>query len=112
MPKHGKYDRTPEVLISGDSGVLNYPTAFGIASEVLPSKAWHGWLSGNSVFYCDIYPRNFTAEKQRRRNSYYWYAFVKWNDRTYSAYIGKDEKVTISRLYEVSHKLNDKLGKY
>lgn len=83
--------------------LLRYPTPVGIASELIGSDAWFQWLEGkgNSTFYVEGFPYNYTARRELRRNLFYWYAFMKLNDTLYKVYMGQSHKLNADYIFHI-----------
>ena len=67
------------------------------------SKAWFGWLEQISAF-CYQPPGasdRFTLRKEKRRQQFYWYAYLKNDRKLHNAYVGKTETLTAARLQQV-----------
>ena len=110
-----KYDSTPVAMRSSKhaSGILQYPTEVGTATENINSNGWWSWLegTGNTRFYVDSMPYEYTARRELRRHKYYWYAYKRFNDVLYKVYMGQSDKLNSEYLFEtVPRKLDDKIN--
>lgn len=70
------------------------------------SGEWFAWLDSPNVttFYfngLDV----FTARKEKRRNSFYWYAYLKRNERTTKVYLGASRKLTLEYMQGKAYEL-------
>jgi len=56
------------------------------------SPEWYSWLNEpeNATFRFHGLD-TFTARKEKRRNTYYWYAYLKRNERTVKVYLGDSD---------------------
>jgi hypothetical protein len=91
--------------------ILTYPTKIGDAHQIIGSQDWFKWLKGdgNTKFYCDGYPHSYTARREKRRKKYYWYAYMKKDERVYKVYMGQSDKLTHEHIFhEVPRMLDDK----
>ena len=91
---------TPQV----SNGTLNQTDA---ASIELNSPAWYAWLEDLATrsFYFKDGSDTFTARKERRQGSWYWYAYRRHAGKLHSAYIGKSNELNEPRLSEIAHSL-------
>lgn len=67
------------------------------------SQAWFDWLSRTSAF-CYQPPGTtdrLTLRKEKRRQQFYWYAYLKRDRKLHNAYVGKSESLTATRLQQV-----------
>jgi hypothetical protein len=80
----------------------------------LDTAAWRTWLTTATSFY--YRPSNpleaFTVRKEKRRHSWYWYAYLKMDSKLHNAYVGRSEAVTTARLTQVAQSLQEKLRRY
>jgi len=77
-----------------ESGYL-YSDAAGCAVD---SPAWISWLEGHTAFYFESTVGTFTARKELRRGSWYWYAYRKHRGKLKKQYLGKSVELTGARL--------------
>ena len=71
------------------------------------SSAWFDWLAQAHAF-CYQPPgmtQRMTVRRERRRYSFYGYAYLKSASKLHNAYVGKSESLTIDRLHEVFDRL-------
>ncbi len=90
---------------------LKYPTKFGDAWEAIGGEGWFKWLEGkdNTTIYVDGYPYSYTARREKRRNKFYWYAFMKLNGTLYKVYMGQSDRLTHEHIFHtIPQKLDDK----
>jgi hypothetical protein len=69
----------------------------------LGSQAWFDWLSRTSAF-CYQPPGatdRLTLRKEKRRQHFYWYAYLKRDAKLHNAYVGKTQSLTPARLQQV-----------
>lgn len=67
------------------------------------SQAWFDWLSRTSAF-CYQPPGatdRLTLRKEKRRQQFYWYAYLKRDRKLHNAYVGKTPSLTPARLHQV-----------
>lgn len=90
---------------------LAYQTPLGQAHEMIGSDDWFKWLEGkdNTTIYVEGYPYSYTARRELRRKKYYWYAFMKINEKLYKVYMGQSHKLTHDYIFHtVPMKLDNK----
>lgn len=63
---------------------------------------WYVWLEQNSAFGFACAGGTFTARKESRSGSQYWYAYRRRQGLLHSAYLGKSRDLTLARLSEVA----------
>ena len=71
-------------------------------SFALESLAWWQWLNLGRSFYVQMLDGGYTARRELRRGSYFWYAFKRSAGKLYKVYIGRSHELTAARLSEVS----------
>jgi hypothetical protein len=67
------------------------------------SQAWFDWLYRTSAF-CYQPPGTtdrLTLRKEKRRQQFYWYAYLKRDRKLHNAYAGKSHSLTPARLQQV-----------
>ncbi|MEO8971680.1 MAG: AAA family ATPase, partial [Ktedonobacteraceae bacterium] len=90
---------TPKV----EDGVLNQDkTPLADAAVVVGTSAWYGWLECHGSFRFACPEGTFTARKERRADSWYWYAYRRRNGRLHTIYMGKSDDLTMIRLSEIA----------
>jgi len=98
------YTGTPLVL----HHALHLP---GTSPIPVGSSAWFAWLATASCFSykpeASIY--HLTMRKEKRRNTFYWYAYLKVDSKLHNAYVGLSPTLSAQRLEAVSAKLLRKL---
>lgn len=101
----GANKNTP--IAAGD--FLSYSTPLGDAKEKIGSDAWFHWLegAGNSTFYVEGFPYNYTARRELRRKKFYWYAFMKLNDVLYKVYMGQSHRLNADFIFVIVPQLLD-----
>lgn len=74
----------------------------------LDTPAWFAWLEDATHFcYVGHYPiYRMTVRKEKRRHSFYWFAYVKMASKLHNAYLGKSESLTQQKLETVVGRLN------
>jgi len=72
------------------------------------SAEWFSWLERLKSFHFSGRVGHFTArkEKKQRGTKGYWYAYRKSGERQYRRYLGTTDKLTISRLEEISGQIH------
>ena len=50
-----------------------------------------------------------TLRKEKRRQQFYWYAYLKKDRKLHNMYVGKTDTLTVARLQEVSEALMAKV---
>lgn len=99
------YSGTPLVL----HHALHLPGTSPIAVE---SPAWFAWLATASCFSykpaSSIY--RLTVRKEKRRNTFYWYAYLKVDSKLHNAYVGPSPALTRQRLDAVAIQLQRKFA--
>ena len=82
----------------------------GCQAIPLDSPAFFDWLSLHSTFYFDSPIGSFTARREPRAASFFWYAFRRYHKRLYKAYLGRSADLSTARLLQVAQFLADKAG--
>jgi hypothetical protein len=74
----------------------------------LDTPAWFAWLEkATHFYYVGHYPvYRMTVRKEKRRHSFYWFAYVKMAAKLHNAYLGKSETLTQQKLETVVVRLN------
>lgn len=96
------YNNRPHVR----RGVLTTSTA----TISLDSAAWFDWLV-SAEYFCywgDDCRRRLTIRKEQRRNSFYWYAYLKKNCKLHNAYLGTSARLSHAFLEQVASQLVQK----
>ncbi len=75
------------------------------------SKAWFAWLQTATTFrYYPAPPLGLlTLRKEKRRHSWYWYAYLKSGPKLHNAYVGRSNSLTPAHLALVAQRLAAKL---
>ncbi len=76
----------------------------------LETPAWLDWLAVHTTFYLDSAQGTFTARRELRWSTHYWYAYRRYHGALSKAYLGKAEALTRARLQMVAQALADKAG--
>ena len=66
----------------------------------LGTAAWFGWLEKANCF-CYLSSHSsyrLTIRKEKRRNRWYWYAYLKVDRKLHNAYLGQSQALTEERL--------------
>jgi LuxR family maltose regulon positive regulatory protein len=92
---------TPRVYDSGLVGVA------GAASSIaVGSPAWYAWLEDATSFLFTSAQGSFTACKERRgRTGWYWKAYRRRDGTLHRAYLGKSADLTLDRLNVIASDL-------
>jgi hypothetical protein len=78
----------------------------------LDTPAWFLWLQtathfsyalGRPTYYC------LTFRHEKRRHSWYWYAYLKIDSKLHNVYAGQTAALTTQRLQRVAQKVVDKV---
>ncbi|HEV2654901.1 MAG TPA: hypothetical protein VGT82_08075, partial [Ktedonobacteraceae bacterium] len=77
----------------------------------LGSMAWWQWLSdeGTTTFRVKSAHGSFTARREQKGGSCYWYAYRKHRGRLHKAYLGKSEELGQARLEDVAAQLTARM---
>jgi hypothetical protein len=76
----------------------------------LESSLWFDWLSNNATFYLESQEGTFTARREVRDGATFWYAFRRYRNKLYKAYLGRTTDLTQARLLAVARQLAEKAG--
>ncbi len=82
--------------------LLQGKTPSAATDIVVGTTAWYGWLECHGSFRFACPEGTFTARKERRADSWYWYAYRRQQGRLHTVYIGKSEALTVIRLTEIA----------
>ncbi len=66
------------------------------------STQWYAWLARNQGFLFEGGTGHFTARRETRRGSEYWYAYRRRDGKFSKTYLGKSEELTPERLEQAS----------
>lgn len=75
-------------------------------SIFLESPQWNDWLTHHKQFTFKGDAGHFSARKENRQGSDYWYAYRRRNGRLRKAYLGKSDEMTLLRLEEAAANLS------
>ena len=77
----------------------------------LDSPAWFAWLEkATRFYYIAQYPAyRLTVRKEKRRQTAYWFAYVKRDGKLHNAYLGKSATLTQQKLEAVAVRLNQEV---
>ncbi len=93
--------RTPHV-----DGPVLVGSAGAASNIVVGSPAWYAWLEGATTFAFSCAEGGFTARKERRgQTGWYWKAYRKQAGTLQRAYLGKSADLTLDRLHAVASQL-------
>jgi LuxR family maltose regulon positive regulatory protein len=85
------------------NGVLSQEkTPFADLPIAIGTTAWYSWLECHGSFRFACPEGTFTARKERRADSWYWYAYRRRQGLLHTVYIGKSEDLTLMRLTEIA----------
>lgn len=77
----------------------------------LDTPCWWHWLETATSFHYvptqTIYA--FTVRKEKRRNDWYWYAYLKYDSKLHNAYVGRSQDLSAHQLEQVTQTLRRKL---
>jgi hypothetical protein len=79
------------------------------SSIALDSNAWQAWLISHRSFYFQSQVGTFTARKELRKVSWYWYAYRKHAKKLYRVYIGQSHELTAQRLADIAQRLAEQI---
>src|SRR5579859_4351935 len=71
-----------------------------LTSILIESEDWFQWLAAeqNRSFAFQYASGTFTARRERKGASWYWYAYRKHKGTLHKTYLGKSQEVTLQRL--------------
>ena len=83
----------------------------GHPSVEVDTDAWFVWLrqANRFCYWPTTSTFRLTVRKEKRRNAYYWYAYLKNARKLHNAYVGRTEAVTNERLQLVLDNLVHKV---
>ena len=81
------------------------PGAAGDAPIPLDSPGWPEWLAGQRQFQFSSDAGHFSARREDRHGSAYWYAYRRRDGVLHKAYLGRPADLTAARLAEVAANL-------
>ncbi len=71
-------------------------------SIAVESTSWYTWLEEHHSFRFEHAAGSFTARKERRSGSWYWYAYRHQAGRLRSAYLGRSTELSATRLQVIA----------
>ena len=76
----------------------------------LDSPAWFAWLAAANRFayLSQSGHEPMTVRKEKRRHSFYWFAYTKWVGKLHNSYIGRSDTLTQARLEQVVGQLHER----
>lgn len=89
-------------LVEDSEKVEDLVTLDAIAVE---SPDWYAWLERHRSFRFECPAGSFTARKERRSGSWYWYAYRHQAGRLRSAYLGRSTELSATRLQVIAAEL-------
>jgi LuxR family transcriptional regulator, maltose regulon positive regulatory protein len=89
-----------------ESGYL-YADAGSLAVD---GQEWLPWVESHTAFYFESPGGTFTARRELRSGSWYWYAYRKHKGRLSKLYLGKSVELTGARLVEVAELLDRRVS--
>ena len=97
--------RIPQV-IDGQLTPLDAASA-SLPTIAVGSTAWHTWLAdpASQSFAFRSSQGTFTARRERREGSWYWYAYRTQSGQLRKEYLGKPAELTLQRLQAVAARL-------
>jgi LuxR family maltose regulon positive regulatory protein len=78
-----------------------YPAA-GAEPIVIESPGWFAWVKEHATFAYQDAPVHFTARREQRPGGWYWYAYNRKQGQLRKRYLGRDEDLTLQRLYDTA----------
>ena len=76
----------------------------------LDTALWREWLGSKTAFYFQSPRGTFTARRELRSGSWYWYAYRKHQGKLFKRYLGKSDELTAGRLAEVAELLDSRVS--
>jgi predicted ATPase/DNA-binding CsgD family transcriptional regulator len=74
-------------------------------SIAVESTSWYTWLEEHHSFRFEHAAGSFTARKEQRSGSWYWYAYRCRTGRLHTAYLGRSEELSATRLQVIADEL-------
>ncbi len=96
---------TPQV----NNSILTLYVEKGLERSIpVGSAAWWQWLNEESTttFHVKSLHGNFTARREQKSGSWYWYAYRKYQGKLRKAYLGKTEELVQERLDTIAAQLS------
>ncbi len=69
------------------------------------SDPWYIWLERHRSFRFECSASTFTARKEQRSGSWYWYAYRRQARRLHTAYLGRSAELSMTRLEVIATEL-------
>jgi hypothetical protein len=100
------YQDTPSV----QAGYLLLPDGTRLA---LDSPAWVSWLEQAQRFsYASpATPYRFTLRREKRRHTWYWYAYLKYDAKLHNTYVGPSATLTTATLDAAGRRLAQQVAR-
>ncbi len=91
-------------LVSNDLLLLPGGPGEQQAPVIVGSDAWYTWLTSESTrsFTFRSQLGTFTARREQKRNSWYWYIYRKQQGKLHKAYLGRAKELSLERLNTVT----------
>ena len=74
------------------------------------STAWYSWLDLHRSFRFEDPVGSFTARKEPRAGSWYWYAYRRQAGQLHTAYLGRSAELSMMRLHIIAAELDGANG--
>ena len=74
---------------------------------VIGGEQWLAWLGTHTSFYYTSPIGTFTARRELRSGSWYWYAYRRRSGRLHRVYVGRSHELDAQRLMTVAQRLAD-----
>src|SRR5258708_9015223 len=94
--------------------VLTYHTGLGDLTLPIRRPAWWRWLIAEhtTTFRYENARGSFTARREQKNGSWYWYAYRKKNGKLHKAYLGKSEELTPECMNNIAAILAEREGNH
>jgi LuxR family transcriptional regulator, maltose regulon positive regulatory protein len=99
MPKPDKpIVQSGRLLVTGSSSG---------AAKIIPldSPRWRAWLNANTSFIFEGGAGHFSAQREKRRGTDYWYGYRRRGGKLFKVYLGKSGELSQERLEQASAQL-------
>src|SRR6266481_8347518 len=94
--------------------ILTYHTGLEDHTLRIGSPAWWRWLNAEhtTTFRFENARGSFTARREQKNGSWYWYAYRKKNGKLHKAYLGKSEELTPECMNNIAAILTNREGSH
>jgi LuxR family transcriptional regulator, maltose regulon positive regulatory protein len=77
------------------------------AAKVIPldSPRWRAWLNASTSFIFEGAAGHFSAQREKRRGTDYWYGYRRRGGKLFKVYLGKSDELSQKRLEQASAQL-------